>query len=165
MQQTISNNTLFLFGILISCIIIQIFNQKKFILNSHEESPFQILFRTYLNYSIISLILCFLYEIIFNGFNIKNVFYWLTNLKLFFACLIGFGICGAILFNTLVIFMRISLSNNIIVKLIKYFNLVIIDLVGIFIFRQYFIASYFYYIFGISLCAVSMFLLDFHKII
>ena len=165
LQQTISNNTLFLFGILISCIIIQIFNQKKFILNSHDESPFQILFRTYLNYSIISLILCFLYEIIFNGFNIKNVFYWLTNLKLFFACLIGFGICGAILFNTLVIFMRISLSNNIIVKLIKYFNLVIIDLVGIFIFRQYFIASYFDYIVGISLCAVSMFLLDFHKII
>lgn len=165
LQQTISNNSLFLFGILISCIIIQIFNQKKFILNSHEESPFQILFRTYLNYSIISLIFCFAYEIIFNGFNIKNIFYWLTNLKLFFACLIGFGICGAILYNTLVIFMRISLSNNIIVKLIKYFNFIIIDLVGIFIFRQYFITSYFDYIVGISLCAVSMFLLDFHKII
>ena len=165
LQQTISNNSLFLFGILISCIIIQIFNQKKFILNSHEESPFQILFRTYLNYSIISLIFCFAYEIISNGFKIKNIFYWLTNLKLFFACLIGFGICGAILYNTLVIFMRISLSNNIIVKLIKYLNLIIIDLVGIFIFRQYFITSYFDYIVGISLCAVSMFLLDFHKII
>jgi hypothetical protein len=164
LQKTIANNPLFLFGILISCIIIQVFNQKKFILSSHEESPFQILFRTYFNYSIVSLIFCFLYEII-NGFKIKNIFYWLTNLKLFFACLIGFGICGAILYNTLVIFMRISLSNNIIVKLIKYFNLVIIDLVGIFIFRQYFIASYFDYIVGISLCAVSMFLLDFHKII
>ena len=165
LQQTISNKSLFLFGILISCIIIQIFNQKKFILNSHEESPFQILFRTYLNYCIISLISCFLYESIFHGFNIKNIFYWLTNLKLFFACLIGFGICGAILYTTLAIFMRISLSNNIIVKLIKYFNFVIIDLIGIFIFRQYFIASYFDYIVGISLCAVSMFLLDFHKII
>ena len=165
LQKTIANNTLYLFGILVSCIIIQVFNQKKFILNSHEESPFQILFRTYFNYSIVSLILCFLYEAIFNGFNIKNIFYWLTNLKLFFACLIGFGICGAILYNTLIIFMRISMSSNIIVKLIKYFNLVIIDLVGIFIFRQYFIASYFDYIVGISLCAVSMFLLDFHKII
>lgn len=165
LQQTITYKSLFLFGILISCVIIQVFNQKKFILNSHEESPFQILFRTYLNYSFISLIFCFLYEIIFNGFNIRNVFYWMTNVKLFFACLIGFGICGAILYNTLVIFMRISLSQNIIVKLIKYFNLIIIDIVGIFIFRQYFITSYFDYIVGISLCAVSMFLLDFHKII
>ena len=164
MQQTLSNNSLYLFGILISCVIIQFFNQKKFILNSHEESPFQILFRTYLNYSIVSLSFCFLYEI-FNGFNIKNVFYWLTNLKIFFSCLIGFGICGAIFYNTLIIFMRIPMSNNIIVKLIKYFNLIIIDIVGIFIFRQYFIVSYFDYIVGISLCAVSMFLLDFHKII
>ena len=164
LQKTLSNNYLYLFGILISCVIVQFFNQKKFILNSHEESPFQILFRTYLNYSIVSLSFCFLYEI-FNGFNIKNVFYWLTNLKLFFSCLIGFGICGAIFYNTLIIFMRIPMSNNIIVKLIKYFNLIIIDIVGIFIFRQYFIVSYFDYIVGISLCAVSMFLLDFHKII
>ena len=100
-----------------------------------------------------------------NSFNIRNIFYWLTDLKIFIACLIGFGIFGTILYNVLIIFMRISLSNNLIVKLIKYFNLIIIDLVGIFIFRQYIIASYLDYIVGISLCAVSMFLLDFHKIL
>ena len=102
---------------------------------------------------------------IFNGFHVLNLFYWVTNLKIFLACLIGFGICGAICYNMLIIFMRIALSNNIIVKLIKYMNLIIIDLVGVYIFRQYIIASYIDYIFGISLCGVSMLLLDFHKIL
>ena len=165
LQKTITNSSLILIIILILCIAVQISSQKKFIISAHEESPFQILFRTYLNYTIISLILCFIFEAIFNGFNIKNIFYWLTNLKLFFSCLIGFGICGAICYNMLIIFMRISLSNNIIVKLIKYFNLIIIDIIGVFIFRQYIIMSYIDYIIGLSLCGVSMLLLDFHKIL
>ena len=165
LQKTIINNPLFLILILIGCVSVQIYNQKQFVLNSHEESPFQILFRTYFNYGIISLILVFVFELIFNGFHIRNLFYWITNLKIFIACLIGFGICGAICYNMMIIFMRISLSNNLIVKLIKYFNLIIIDLIGVFIFRQYIISSYIDYIFGISLCAVAMFLLDFHKIL
>ena len=74
-------------------------------------------------------------EIIFNGFHIINLFYWITNLKIFLACLFAFGIFGAIGYNILIIFMRISLSNNIIVKIIKYLNLLIIDFVGIFLFR------------------------------
>ena len=165
LQKTIINNPLFLLLILIGCVGVQIYNQKQFVLNSHEESPFQILFRTYFNYGIISLILVFVFEIAYNGFHIRNLFYWVTNLKIFLACLIGFGICGAICYNMLIIFMRISLSNNLVVKLIKYLNLIIIDLVGVFIFRQYVITSYIDYIFGISLCAVAMFLLDFHKIL
>ncbi len=165
LQKTTLNNSLYLLILLVCCIGLQIYSQKKFVLNSHNESPFQILFRTYFNYTIISLIIVFPIELIMNRFNIRNIFYWLTDLKIFIACLIGFGIFGAILYNILIIFMRISLSNNLIVKLIKYFNLIIIDLVGIFIFRQYIIASYLDYIVGISLCAVSMFLLDFHKIL
>ena len=165
LQKTIINNVLLLFILLICCIGLQIFNQKKFILNSHDESPFQILFRTYCNYAIISLAVVFIIEIIYNGFHIRNLVYWLTDIKIFLACLFGFGICGAICYNALILFMRISLSNNVIIKLIKYFNLIIIDIVGIFIFRQYIIVSYLDYIVGLSLCGVSMFLLDFHRII
>lgn len=165
LQKTIINNPIFLLPILFCCVLAQLYNQKKFVLNSHEESPFQILFRTYFNYAIISIFLVLAFEVLFNGFHIINLFYWITNLKLFFACLIGFGIFGAICYNMLIIFMRISLSNNIIVKLIKYFNLIIIDLVGVYIFRQYIISSYIDYIFGIALCALAMFLLDFHKIL
>lgn len=165
LQKTIINNSLFLFILLIFCIGLQIFNQKKFVLDSHEESPFQILFRTYFNYTIISSIFVFVVEIFLNGFHIRNLFYWLTDIKIFLACLFGFGICGAICYNMLILFMRISLSNNIIIKLIKYFNLIIIDIIGIYIFRQYTIVSYLDYIVGLSLCAVSMFLLDFHKIL
>ena len=165
LQKTIINYSLFLFILLICSIGLQIINQKKFVLNSHDESPFQILFRTYFNYAIISLAFVFIIEIIFNGFHIRNLFYWLTDIKIFLASLIGFGICGAICYNMLILFMRISLSNNIIIKLIKYFNLIIIDIVGIFLFRQYIIASYLDYIVGLSLCGVSMFLLDFHRIL
>ena len=165
LQKTIVSNILFLLAIFFSAIAIQIYNQKKFLSDCHEESPFQILFRTYFNYSIISLICSFTIEIAFNGLHFRNIFYWVTDIKIFLSCLIGFGILGAICYNMLVIFIRISLSNNIIVKLIKYFNILIIDLFGIFLFRQYTIASYLDYIFGISLCAISMFLLDFHKIL
>ena len=165
LQKHINNNFLFLCIILVCCIGTQIFNQKKFVAKSHEESPFQILFRTYFNYGIISLIIIFGIEVLFNGFHLRNIFYWLTDLKIFLACSIGFGIIGAICYNMLILFMRISLSNNIIIKLIKYFNLLIIDLVGIFIFRQYIIVSYIDYFVGLSLCGISMILLDFHKII
>ena len=165
LQKTILNSALYLIFVSICCIALQVFSQKQFVLNSHNESPFQILFRTYLNYAMISLAIILPKELIFNNFNIVNIFYWLTNLKIFLASIIGFGLCGALFYNMLIIFMRISLSNNIIVKLIKYMNLIIIDIFGIFLFRQYIINSYLDYIVGLSLCAVSMFLLDFHKIL
>ena len=165
LQKTLNNYFIFLGLILVCCIGSQIFIQKKFVANSHDESPFQILFRTYFNYTIISLIIIFVTEILFNGFHIRNIFYWLTDLKIFFACLIGFGIFGAICYNMFILFIRISLSNNIIVKLIKYFNLLIIDLIGIFVFRQYIINSYIDYFVGLSLCWISMMILDFHKIL
>ena len=72
LQKTIIINPLYLILILIGCIGVQIYNQKQFVLNSHEESPFQILFRTYFNYWIISLILVFAFEIVCNGFHIRN---------------------------------------------------------------------------------------------
>ena len=165
LQKTLNNYFIFLGLILVCCIGSQILIQKKFAANSHDESPFQILFRTYFNYTIISLIIIFVTEILFNGFHIRNIFYWLTDLKIFFACLIGFGIFGAICYNMFILFIRISLSNNIIVKLIKYFNLLIIDLIGIFVFRQYIINSYIDYFVGLSLCWISMMILDFHKIL
>lgn len=165
LQKTILNSALYLIFVSICCIALQVFSQKQFVLNSHNESPFQILFRTYLYYAMISLAIIFFKEFVFNNFNIVNIFYWLTNLKIFLASIIGFGLCGALFYNMLIIFMRISLSNNIIVKLIKYMNLIIIDIFGIFLFRQYIINSYLDYIVGLSLCAVSMFLLDFHKIL
>ena len=62
-------------------------------------------------------------------------------------------------------FIRIALSNNVIVKLIKYFNLVIIDLIGIFIFRLYDIGNKADYFVGLTLCGISLFLLDFSDIL
>ena len=156
-------NYLYLLGILFICILCQIFLQKQFVLKSHDESPFHILFRTYFIYFLISNIFTIIIELIFN--QIKNMFLWLTDIYLFLACFIGFGILGAICYNMLLTFMRIALSNNVVVKLIKYFNFVIIDLVGIFVFRQYDIFNKLDYFMGISLCAISLFMLDFCELL
>ena len=156
-------NYLYLLAILFICILCQIFLQKQFVLKSHDESPFHILFRTYFIYFLISNIFTIIIELIFN--QIKNMFLWLTDIYLFLACFIGFGILGAICYNMLLTFMRIALSNNVVVKLIKYFNFVIIDLVGIFVFRQYDIFNKLDYFMGISLCAISLFMLDFCELL
>ena len=165
LQKTITNNIWYLIALLFGCICLQLFNQKQFILHSHEESPFQLLFRTYFSYTIISLITILTIEVSYNGFHILNIFYWLIDIKIFLACIIGFGICGAIFYNIMIVFMRISLSNNNIIKFIKYFNLLICDVVGVFLFRQYIIVSYLDYMAGLALCCISMFILEFHKIL
>jgi hypothetical protein len=152
---------LYLSIILLICILTQIYTQKKFVQNSRNESPIHILFRTYFNFFIISTLIVLVVEIAFNKFNIRNVFFWVTDINIFLACFIGFGIFGAIFYNMFLTFMRIALSNNVIVKLIKYFNLAIIDLLGMFIFGYYNIFNKMDYFMGIALCGISLFMLDF----
>lgn len=163
-----SNNTnnsyLYLLLILFICVFSQLYTQKKFVQESHNESPFHILFRTYFNFFIISNFVVLIIELVYN-ISIKNLFFWLTDVYLFLVCFIGFGILGAICYNMLLTFMRIALSNNVIVKLIKYFNLIIIDLLGIFIFRQYDIINKADYFVGILLCGISLFMMDFCELL
>ena len=128
---------------------------------SHNESPFHILFRTYFIFFLISNSIILIVELIYNKLNIKHLFFWLSDTYLFFACFIGFGIFGAICYNMLLTFIRIALSNNVIVKLVKYFNFIIIDIIGIFIFKQYNISNKIDYFMGIALCGISLFMLYF----
>ena len=156
-----NNNYLYLLIILIITILSQLYSQKKFVEKSHDESPFHILFRTYFIFFLISNLFILLIELVFNKLNIKNLFLWLFDIYLFLSCLIGFGILGAICYNMLLTFMRIALSNNVIVKLIKYFNFIFIDLVGMYVFKQYDIFNKVDYFIGIALCGISLFMLDF----
>ena len=158
------NNYLYLLLILFICLLSQIYSQKKFIQKSHDESPFHILFRTYFIFFLISNSVALIVELIYNKYNIKNIFFWLTDIYVFLSCFIGFGILGCF-YNILLTFMRISLSNNVIVKLIKYFNLAIIDLLGIYIFKQYNIFNKEDYFMGITLCGISLFMLDFSDLL
>ena len=154
------NNFLYLGIILIVCILSQIYSQKQFVQNSYDESPFHILFKNYFIFFLISNTIVLIIEIVFNLFNLRNLFFWMTDFYLFLACFIGFGILGSF-YHILLTFIRIALSNNVIIKLIKYFNLFIIDLVGIFIFKQYDIFYKIDYFMGIALCGISLFMLDF----
>ena len=158
-------NHLYILLILFISIITQIYSQKKFVQKSHNESPFHILFRTYFIFFLISNMTVLIIELVFNKLNIKNLFFWVSNVYLFLACFIGFGILGAFCYNMLLTFMRIALSNNVIVKLIKYFNFLIIDLVGIYLFRQYDIFNKVDYFMGIALCGISLFILDFGELL
>ena len=154
------NNYLYLLLILFICLLSQIYSQKKFIQKSHDESPFHILFRTYFILFLISNSVTLIIELIYNKYNIRNLLFWLTDIYVFLSCIIGFGILGCF-YNILLTFLRISLSNNVIVKLIKYFNLAIIDLLGIYFFKQYNIFNKADYFMGIILCGISLFMLDF----
>ena len=158
-------NYLYIVLILLVSILTQIYSQKKFVQKSHNESPFHILFRTYFIFFLISNLAVLIIELVFNHLKIKHLFFWLCDIYLFLACFIGFGIFGAICYNMLLTFMRIALSNNVIVKLIKYFNFLIIDLVGIYIFRQYDILNKIDYFMGIALCGISLFMLDFGELL
>ena len=153
-------NYLYLIVILLICILCQIYSQKQFVQKSYNESPFHILFKNYFIFFLLSNSIVLVLEIFFNLFNLRNLFFWLTDLYIFFACFIGFGILGSI-YHLLLTMIRIALSNNVILKLIKYFNLFIIDLVGMFIFRQYNIFYKIDYFMGIALSAISLFILDF----
>ena len=153
-------NYLYLIVIILICILCQIYSQKQFVQKSYNESPFHILFKNYFIFFLLSNSIVLVLEIIFNLFNLRNLFFWLTDLYIFFACFIGFGILGSI-YHLLLTMIRIALSNNVILKLIKYFNLFIIDLVGMFIFRQYNIFYKIDYFMGIALSAISLFILDF----
>ena len=158
------NNYLNLFIILLICILCQIYSQKQFVQKSYYESPFHILFKNYFIFFLLSNSIVLFFEIIFNLFNLRNLFFWMTDIYIFIACFIGFGVLGSI-YHMLLTLIRIALSNNVIIKLIKYFNLFIIDLVGIFIFRQYDIFYKIDYFMGVTLCAISLFLLDFCDIL
>ena len=158
------NNYLNLFIILLVCILCQIYSQKQFVQKSYYESPFHILFKNYFIFFLLSNSIVLFFEIIFNLFNLRNLFFWMTDIYIFIACFIGFGVLGSI-YHMLLTLIRIALSNNVIIKLIKYFNLFIIDLVGIFIFRQYDIIYKIDYFMGVTLCAISLFLLDFCDIL
>ena len=158
------NKYLNLFIILLVCILCQIYSQKQFVQKSYYESPFHILFKNYFIFFLLSNSIVLFFEIIFNLFNLRNLFFWMTDIYIFIACFIGFGVLGSI-YHMLLTLIRIALSNNVIIKLIKYFNLFIIDLVGIFIFRQYDIIYKIDYFMGVTLCAISLFMLDFCDIL
>ena len=163
-QKTLINsNMIFILPIILAmCIYCQINKQKYFVTSSHEDSPFNILFKTYFSYFLLTSIFIIVIECICWRFNFGALFYWLKNFKLFLACFFGFGICGAICYSFPLMLLRICLSNNIIIRLIKYANLCLIDMVGILIFRKYTIFDISDYILGITLCGCVMFMLEFH---
>ena len=148
--------------IIVICIICQIAKQKYFIITSHEDSPFNILFKTYLYYYYITTIIVIVFECILLRFNFFILFYWMHDIKLFLWCIVGFGILGAICYNIPLVFLRICLSNDIVIRLIKYLNLLIIDIIGVFLFRRYSISDSLDYILWISLYGIIMFLFEFH---
>ncbi len=161
LNKSITQNKFYLIATLLIGLACQGYKQKNFYQNSYDESPFEILFKTYFNFFIISIFAVVLIEVVHFRFEFYYLFYWMMNFKMFFLALFAFGVMGAVAYNIPLILLRISMSNNISIKVIKYFNLLIIDFIGICIFRQYSIVSPIDYILGITECAATMFILEF----
>lgn len=136
-------------------------NQKYYYEEFQNESPFNLIFSNYLNYTIMLSIIISLYCLYMKKFYIFLFFGWLTNIKLFTYAIIDFGLLGAI-YLQLVIFTSFSNKKIQLLKFLKYFEIYICDLFGTFIFKKY--NNPFYnvtYFFGLTQCSLGMVILDY----
>ena len=158
---------LFLFGILIISIkiknflfliilliLINIISKNLFINNKKnyyiKNNLFDNIFSTYLNYFFI-LFQFIIFLIIY--FNNKEIFFEFLNTKLFFYLLIFFGFLG--FFQIILTLFTFNFYKE-----IKYFEIMLSDLIGYFIYQQYNNPFNIYYNIGIVQCLIILYLSD-----
>ena len=143
----------FLF-LIILLILINIISKNLFINNKKnyyiKNNLFDNIFSTYLNYFFI-LLLFIIFLIIY--FNNKEIFFEFLNTKLFFYLLIFFGFLG---FFQIIL----TLFSFNFFKEIKYFEIMLSDLIGYFIYQQYNNPFNIYYNIGIVQCLIILYLSD-----
>ena len=145
----------------ICLIFCQIFNQKFYYNNLKDESPFNILFSRYLNYSILIIIFFFFYFSMTFDFHFFYLFGLFFNWKIFTFCFIGFGILGfSFIFMTMM--SSYILKNKISFKTFKHFEIVLNDLFEYIIFGRINIFFGFSYIFGIIECILAILIIDYN---
>ena len=153
-------NELFIFSFLF-LIFCQIFNQKFYYTILKDQSPFNILFSRYLNYSIIIIIFFFFYFSLTFDFQYFYLFGLFLNWKIFTFCFIGFGILGfSFIFMTMM--SSYILKNKISFKTFKHFEIVLNDLFEYIIFGRINIFFGFSYIFGIIECILAILIIDYN---
>ena len=135
-------------------------NQSYYYQKFQDESPFNLIFSNYLNYTIITSIILSVYCLYKKKCYIFLFFGYLFNIKLFTFALIDFGILGAV-YIQLVIFTSFSNKKIRIIKTLKYYELILNDLMGVYFFKKYKNPYNMTYIFGLLQCSFGMIIIDY----
>ena len=146
--------------LLIISFLSQKINQNYFYQKFQDESPFNLIFSNYFNYTIITSIILSLYCLYKKKCYIFLFFGYLFNIKLFTFALIDFGILGAV-YIQLVIFTSFSNKKIRIIKTLKYYELILNDLMGVYFFKKYKNPYNMTYIFGLLQCSFGMIIIDY----
>ena len=146
--------------LLIISFLSQKLNQSYYYQKFQDESPFNLIFSNYLNYTIITSIILSLYCLYKKKCYIFLFFGYLFNIKLFTFALIDFGILGAV-YIQLVIFTSFSNKKIRIIKTLKYYELILNDLMGVYFFKKYKNPYNMTYIFGLLQCSFGMIIIDY----
>ena len=135
-------------------------NQSYYYQKFQDESPFNLIFSNYFNYSIIISIILSLYCLYKKKCYIFLFFGYLLNIKLFSFAFIDFGILGAV-YIQLMIFTSFSNRKIRVLKILKYYELILIDLLGVYLFKRYKNPYNITYIFGLLQCSLGMIIIDY----
>ena len=160
-EENLYNFEVFVCGLLL-CLSANYLNFKqKLLMNTHfkEKSPFQIVLVLYMNLTIITLLILFLYMMIFDKFNILNLFGWIFSFKIFYE--VGLGI-GLLAFSQIVI----SILNSIFletfwIKFILIIEPLIADMIAIFLVFLYGLPIESSYYIGILQITIARFFSEF----
>jgi hypothetical protein len=135
-------------------------NQSYYYQKFQDESPFNLIFSNYFNYTIITSIILSLYCLYKKKCYIFLFFGYLLNIKLFSFAFIDFGILGAV-YIQLMIFTSFSNRKIRVLKILKYYELILIDLLGVYLFKRYKNPYNITYIFGLLQCSLGMIIIDY----
>ena len=160
-QESLSNIGSFLCGFIL-CFLANYLNfQHKVYMNSifKEKSPFQIVFVTYLNLTLVTLIILASYIVIFDDCKLYNLFGWIFSFEKFYQ--IGLGI-GLLAFTQIVIniLMTIFVETNWI-KFLQIIEPLFADITAIFIVYLYSVPKEPSYYIGIVEITVASFCVEF----
>ena len=135
-------------------------NQSYYYQKFQDESPFNLIFSNYLNYTIITSIILSVYCLYKKKCYIFLFFGYLLEIKLFTFAFIDFGILGAV-YIQLIIFTSFSNRKIRVLKILKYYELLLIDLIGVYLFKRYKNPYTITYIFGLLQCSLGMIIIDY----
>ena len=139
----------------------QYINQITLKKKINVDSPYDILLSAYFNYVIVSVSICLIISIIRLKFDFVSIIGFAFDSRLALYSTISFAVIGA-LYSTLSVVTSLAFSAKNLIKGVKYFEVYLNDLLGVFLFKKPFIFSSFAYDIGILQCVMAMAFFDFY---
>lgn len=135
----------------------QYINQITLSIKIKEEQPFRVLLSTYINYFIVSFVILITILVGTLSFDVYLLFGWLLNLQMLIKTIFGFGLFG-VSYVFLSVLSSMALRNKSQIRLVKYIEIPLNDIIGIIAFGLSKASFSFIYAIGIieTLCGIVL---------